>query len=572
MDLFINVFITENRNGFFDRGQLKDYSNLDTFMFMIASLESIHFRRAVVNFELDMAYYDLQDYETTDNMINECIQAASVIIKHKRLIKKKEWSHFLTNGYFDDRIPILYSGNHDHIYLSANNHVLDCCVSTMQRLQSAGHYITVILSHWVEYFSYRRTILANFPFGFLHRTRFRDSIAIYDLKLLKKWINSIGDPDFEFRRLEDLGYISGNEFLQIVPAKELFRHFDGGSHFGVTLKRVSPLRIPPGLFTNQTKILICYDQSLCDMALYDSSDWYRIGPNLPFLCNEASGVDHLWTELEIPNYILRRCSQVVRIGNLSEDILFERICSDVDSLKDFIDVTTDQYVRTYPTINQIPQFCDFSRKHRSQSKPRTGRSTCHHVIFKSSCAPTDIGFALILGTHHRDVDALFRASLKVPISLVFYEALYTGVWPIQRPHTDLVSKELFNSLYRMSIIFFDFYFDKAFYIRHIESDILEDGCTYIIDNSSPGCIFPMQSIADFVELIYQTHKDHEAKGYRGPILIESGKLKALKVTKGLFDFIPKDIKESGIWESTNLSEYLFESVSPQDMFTRISIS
>jgi hypothetical protein len=560
LDLFINVLITEQRNTYFDRGLLQSYTSLDTFRYMLISLEEMTFRNAVLNVELDGSFYNEKDQELLSNAIQKSINAKKIFVNQNRLLKIGDWKAFFQLGLFDDNTPILYSGNHDHIYISSENVVLNSCIKAMTEIRTSTKFVSIILSHWTEYFSYRHDILINLPFGFVQKSRYRDSMAIYSFPLLKLWIDGTSDPDLKVRRLEDLGYISQQNFIQIVPAKELFRHFDGGSHFGVTRKRVTPLRIPPGLFGGRVNIVIDYNSNPLSLEPFDKRSWFRLGPELPFLCNSDTGVDMKWTELDIPKYMLRRSSELITIGAVSQNSLNHRALNEIESLRDFIDVTPRHFFDTYSTTKDLYRVANISEKSNFQGANRLGRSTSNRVIFKSAINLNGYIFVLLLKSSDADDKLLQAISSRSPISVIFVEHRQSSVWPIQRPHVDLVSRALFEKLKAMSIIFFDFYLDKRFLLEQLELDVRDIKDLFIIDNTVPGMAASVAELEDFVFKMNESLVSQPIYAPTPPLLFRFNDMKAYRLNATLYETFPQIRRNLSLWESINLSDFLLSSI------------
>jgi hypothetical protein len=525
---------------------------------MILSLEDLSFRVAIINVELDEKYYTKQDYDRVLAAIHNSIKATNIEFNPTRIKKISDWKAFFERPIFDENFPLFYTGNHDHIYLAADNRTLEGCLSAFRQLRSQHNDLSIIMSHWAEYFSYRRGLLANFSHGFIHRTVFRDSMAVYSPALLRKWIFRERDTDRIARRLEELGYIAQEPFLQIVPVRELFRHFDGGSHFGVTGNRVSPLRIPPGLVDGKLRIVVDYGTNLTTLSRYPSDAWLRLGPRLPYLSQTPDGVDLPWTSSEVPLYLSRRASNFCVEGELTEEVLYYRASREISSLRDFIDPSDEMFFNTYPASRKIFGLTDIKLKPSLAPRVSFGRTTSTRIVFKSEVsARSGTCFVLLLNTDVLGISFLEKIPKNVPLALYFFEPRLGGVWPIQRSNDQLVNKALFSRLVGLSLILYDFVLDKGYCLRLLTDD-LPYRYICLIDNTVPGATAALSAIADIV--VNESSKNDGFSYSGGPLLKETSGVKLYYSSRAVLSSLKEKDRNYFIWESTNLSEHLENNV------------
>lgn len=351
MILFINVFLTGKRHSSFDRGRFGSVDALSAFRYMLRSLTDLKFSRAYIFAELDLEVYSAIDANMLKTEVDALFEGTQLDFRPKRLLALRDWQHFIRTDISSQSEPVFYSGNHDHVFVDRDCAVLDGCLRLMERLRVRFECVSLIMSHWAEYFSYRSRLQMQEEYGFVHTSNYRDAFQILTPRLMEAWFisDSLHLPgDTPVRRSEDLGWQGTTSFPQIIPGRELFRHIDGSSHFGVRIDNWSPLRVPPGLLEGQMKLAYIAQPDLKTLRHHQALGYCCISPHFPSLSCDEDGVDFHWLPDEIPPYMLRFATDVVQCGDIDLHAIHARDDRYAAMLRDMLPVSVDTLGRLAP--------------------------------------------------------------------------------------------------------------------------------------------------------------------------------------------------------------------------------
>jgi len=349
--LLLNVFLTSKRHSSFDRGRFSDVDALSAFRYMLRSLTDLQFSQVYIFAELDADCYSAHEAAMLQSEVETLFEGTPLDFRSKRLLALRDWQKFIATSISTQNEPVFYSGNHDHVFMDGDTRVLDDCLSLMARLRGRFDCVSLIMSHWAEYFSYRSRLQLHESFGFVHTSSYRDAMQVLTPKLLENWFfkDSVHlSGDAPIRRTEDLGWQGASNFPQIIPGRELFRHLDGGSHFGVRIDNQSPLRIPPGLLEGAMKLAYIAEPDLTALRRYQAEGYCCVSPHFPSLACEADGVDFHWLPDEIPSYMLRFATEVVNHGQIDMDAVYARDAKYAAMLKDMLPLSAETLGRLAP--------------------------------------------------------------------------------------------------------------------------------------------------------------------------------------------------------------------------------
>lgn len=260
MILLLNCLVTQDVFSIYDRGQLRTHHKLEIFKYMLASLSEIPFEQAFINVSVAEEFRD-EENALFDFMASLFPQAH---IRRKRLEKYGDWQQFIHENHLvrDARKPVLVACNDDHIFIDKDVFTLERLLSVFQGITEVEQYVSLVYSHWFEaqrYHGQFDTLIYMEDCRVCLKPAVHDGIQIISAGLLKKWFfeDTADYPaDKTVRRTEDLK-IDDLPIFTIIPHTELFRHFDGYSHAGVSIVDCAPLTIPPGFFSRALKIHFC---------------------------------------------------------------------------------------------------------------------------------------------------------------------------------------------------------------------------------------------------------------------------------------------------------------------------
>ncbi|MBL8488378.1 MAG: hypothetical protein JNK22_14940 [Rhodocyclaceae bacterium] len=320
MILFLNVLLTSKRFSRFDRGLWGVDDPLAVFRFMLASLEDLEFSRAYVFCEVDPDDYPPEAAALVEAEARQALaRCPAVEFRPRRLYRLGEWRDFLRRELLPRDDLVFYSGNHDHIYLDHDRGVLDACLATLAALRRDHGRAGLVYTHWPEWFPRRAGLEAWLPHGFVQRSTYRDAIQVLTPELLEQWF--IADAaalpdDAPVRRSEDIGWAGAAPYVQLVPHRELFRHYDADSHFGLRIARCPPLRIPGGLLEGDLRIACFRNADTGSLLEARRQGYFCVGPWFAeHASRSAAGADEFWTRADLPPFMLRRCRELLLVGS-----------------------------------------------------------------------------------------------------------------------------------------------------------------------------------------------------------------------------------------------------------------
>lgn len=251
LTLLISTYISNQRASQLDRGLLKTPSREEVFLYMIASLSVIPFKKVIIYFELEP---DLRHLEA------EVVQFIGQkfpdgIVRPRRLLRLGDWKYALnSHGVLEEERPILYLGNDDHIFLDSSLVNLEHSVSMFKKLMVIYPHLGLHYSHFLESLACWFNVFYDDPVlnGYFDKEG-QSSVQILSPYTLKRWFfdqtRDLSD-DYLIRRAEDIpNRLPIVNSLHVRVKAELFRHFDGQSHVGL-MEVLPPLSIPENFFTN----------------------------------------------------------------------------------------------------------------------------------------------------------------------------------------------------------------------------------------------------------------------------------------------------------------------------------
>lgn len=428
MILFINVFLTGKRHSSFDRGRFEGVGALSAFRYMLRSLTDLKFSRAHIFVELDPDDHSPGDVDMLKAEVEALFEGTPLDFRPKRLLALRDWQQFIRTEISTQSEPVFYSGNHDHVFMDRDTEVLDGCLSLMERLRTRFECVSLIMSHWAEYFSYRSRLQLHEDCGFVHTSTYRDAMQVLTPKLLETWF--IADSkhlpgDTPIRRTEDLGWQGQTTFPQIIPSRELFRHVDGSSFFGVRIDHVPPLRIPPGLLEGQMKLAYIAEPDVDALRRFQAQGCCCISPHFPSLACEEDGVDFHWLPDEIPAYMMRFAADVIHCGEISMDAVHARDARCAAMLNDMLPLGVDTLGRMAPLTIRAKGGVE-----PTQLRPPSAgsRRTEGVLALKVPRGRRSVG-TVVIGTHGRLPHPDFWRGLDVRVHHPVY------VWRQERSNT-----------------------------------------------------------------------------------------------------------------------------------------
>lgn len=240
---------------------------MEIFKYMIESLSVIPFSSAYIYCELGDPYKEMR--LELDAFIKEKIPKSCV--SFERNLKQNQWQESLepliSGG--DPNEPILYHGNHDHIFVDANLQQIFELEKFVQDSSETHDYISGYVSSFPELTMWANAGLRmqspqhiwcqNFKhydscssFTLLNNM---DACQMFNKRVLKHVFFDFDYGDGLIGRTDAVpvagyNYISSARpaMLTYVPHRELFRHFDGYSHALVDVDKCPPLEIPNGFW------------------------------------------------------------------------------------------------------------------------------------------------------------------------------------------------------------------------------------------------------------------------------------------------------------------------------------
>lgn len=451
MILFINVFLTSKRFSTFDRGLLEDVDALAAFRYMLHSLTDIRFSQAFIFAELDPDNYPPEAAAQLETEVATLFAGTPLTFRPQRLLKLGDWRSFLTHTLLPADQPVFYSGNHDHVFLDSNTVVLEGCLNRLKQLRAQHGRVSLIVSHWAEYYSYRVRLQHQEALGFIHTAHYRDAMQILTPELLKEWFFDDcphADPSVPIRRTEDLGWVGKAPFLQIIPGKEQFRHLDAGSHFGVRVRHVPPLRPPAGLLEGQLRIAYLARPDIPALRHYRDAGYCCISPCLPAAATDPDGVDFQCLFSDIPAFLLRNARDVVRVGPDTPENDTARDQWVANMLQDLLPVTPATLAQLAPLATQRRDYTEPLRL----NEPAGGSRRTEQLFALKAPVGHRAAAVVVISPHPRVEHASFWSSLdrqNVHPVYIWQQERQNNSWHVQASAVHLGGEQypLLSGLY-----------------------------------------------------------------------------------------------------------------------------
>lgn len=329
MILLCNTFITETRpiigKGFVFRENLKSFNNFDIFKYSLASLAAAYpWTKVLLNIELDPIYLERKN-ELEEFIYNE-FGHNHIFIKWKRNEYQEDWK----KQYEElDNDLIWFYCNHDHIFIDSSQDYLKSLVEEMRKEKMCS----LAFSHWPECIRTAKAGGTAKPFNpdtykiyenyISVENQSIDSIQIITKDLYRAWwfegdFNHIKlpRPDYFGIGLPEIKPVSNHK--QIIPLKEICRHFDGYQHCtpAILNDQCPAIEIPEGFFESDIKIEYGFNKV--------SKGWTSFNPLLNYKAVDPDGTDYKWTLDDIPLFWKKRIKQVVTSPNIDQDIMMNQ--------------------------------------------------------------------------------------------------------------------------------------------------------------------------------------------------------------------------------------------------------
>lgn len=336
MILFYNVFITDKFWGIYDRGRFGPVRDrLNVFKYSLASCAVFPWEHVVIYCQLDENYQHRK--QELHDFINANFQNAKIY--DRRLDQQKDWQVALNEILAlpgDDLV--WFACNDDHIFIDYELDLFNRCKAKVQELSKTHQYVSMYFTAWAESIAYRipgylgkweeksfEVLEINQDY-FVNIWTHDDSIQLVNKKLLHDWWFKLDYGD-AFLPRTDTPVFKGNfyqaQIACVHPLRELCRHYDGSSHVKIDLNAFAPLRIPPGFFENDIKILYCSDKP--------KDGYVNINPtNQKLAVVDPDGTEARWVLDDIPLFwknriskieVARKIDQTTLLSNRNESVI-----------------------------------------------------------------------------------------------------------------------------------------------------------------------------------------------------------------------------------------------------------
>ena len=477
MILFINVLLTHKRLSRFDRGLLPTDDPLSVFRFMLASLEDIRFSRVQVFAELDPDDYGPADAALLRADVERTFGTGPAVdFRDRRLDRLDAWRDCLRRTLLPAGECVFYSGNHDHVFVDRDTAVLDACVRRLEALRASHGQAGLIYTQWQEFFSYRARALAWERDCFVQTSPYRDAVQVLTPELLEQWFfrDSTHMPaDTRVRRTEDLGWNSGRHYPQVVPHRELFRHYDASSHVGMRIGRCPPLRIPEGFFADRFRLACFRNRDLQSLRNARAQGYTCVGPFFPEnAAVSPDGADHPWMLADVPAFLARRAREVLSVGSAdAAEEIYQRDLRVAETLDDVMPLTPATLARLAPpAVRGVYDGVDPLPARRRVPAARRRESL---GVLKTPLQPRPCCLLVVDWERHYGLKApafapFLRQTDRSVCSriYVFLAERQQSAWHAPASAVHLVG-ELYDELDGIAVQAFDFHPDKAAALREV---------------------------------------------------------------------------------------------------------
>lgn len=262
MILFINVYLDINKISPLgqpnSRYKLKNYSNLEIFLYTLESYRVIEWSNVVIYCELHESHPDQKEFY---DKIREIFPEAS-LYKTRNAYQSQWQQAILDLDKYDDDL-IWYAGNHDHPYLAPNHIQLHEILDALNNCNE--QYKGAVYSHHPDNISW---IKASNYYDWHHESKLvctyraprAEGIMIVNKALFKSWWfdYNYGESFIPRADWKDVSCQSP-EYKIFMPIRLMCHHFDGytfGSYMYDT-RDVPPLEIPEGFWDKNIIIDYC---------------------------------------------------------------------------------------------------------------------------------------------------------------------------------------------------------------------------------------------------------------------------------------------------------------------------
>lgn len=319
--LLINVFISNTPLGLtkYDRGLLKPDSRYDIFKYELASYSVINWDKVVLYVELDSEYSKL--YCDLDKYIESLF--SNVIIHHYRNSTLPQWRESINNdlsSISEDEF-IWFSCNDDHIFIDYNLDLLNEIEQKMKELLKSYEYVSCGFTHFPEAVVSLMTINENYVlernenYSVFMSKNPGGSIQIINKGLLDYWIFRYNYIEKDIRRTDDI--VDNIDTINILPHREMVRHYDGYGHNAIDINSCPPLVIPKGFFENKVKIAYGFEDNI--------QGYVNINPTKDnFTAVDKNGTDYKLLITEIPLFWHKHIEDIKISDNIDENVFLKK--------------------------------------------------------------------------------------------------------------------------------------------------------------------------------------------------------------------------------------------------------
>jgi len=360
MILLFNVYITntsatggvwESQGAGYDRGNLSSYSKLEILKYSLASYAVAYpWSKAIINIQLDTNYNNEPTKTSLRNFVENEFKETKLHFSFTRNIHQKDW--IKTYELLDDDL-ILFQGNHDHVFIDNSQEYFKQLVKLKDEYKEN---ITIPTSHFPEhvrtyqsgYIDFHRG--ENFPNNPPEHYEVKEdhicvvkenyeSLSVISKEIYHNWFvkgnwdqisyppGTFASGKLELGRTEGAGVVGIGQIkeilkipnlkqINVIPYKELFRHFDAYAHQNIFNNSCPVLDIPPGFFEGKIKIRYGYDDR--------KEGWVNINPKNPnYYAHNITGTDYKFTLNDLPLVWKNKISKIDCNPSINEEEMIQ---------------------------------------------------------------------------------------------------------------------------------------------------------------------------------------------------------------------------------------------------------
>jgi len=317
MILFLNVFITDQALGIYQRGALPASNRLDIFKYSLASLAVIKWSKVYIYCKLDDNYQARAG--ELDRFIGELF--TDPVVHHHRNEYQRQWQAAL-RPVIEDADPLTwFCCNDDHIFIDYELGLLERVQAAMLRELETRPQVACVPTHWTESLEGKVEAEAQghpgTPDWFRGVGGNPISIQIVSRAILEHWWFGKDYGGARMNRSDNYPpspSVDCPEGAMLTPCRELVRHFDGYSHAQVDIHTCPPLFIPEGFFENDIRISY--------LGAGRKPGWTLVNPMLAAYSTAGpEGADSKGVLEDLPLFWRGRISQVVREQEPDPDLV-----------------------------------------------------------------------------------------------------------------------------------------------------------------------------------------------------------------------------------------------------------